>query len=269
MATQNFKRNLLLILYREGKKHLTLVVCFLLLLKRKIKNVLTLAACFLLWRPLGFLPVTLSVTHKIIHLFVKIMPYFTMRSLLPGRGLSRDDAGTLISDFEPLQLWIVDFCCLFLKIIFLYHYNLQRFYIFTLNINKNFLEINKMNCPWSYNLWMAKLGFSSRSCDSRAEFSCSVMSNSLQPHGLQHTRLPCPSPTPGACSNSRIESGMPSNHLILCCPLLLLTSVFPSIRVFSNESVLHISWPKYWSFSFSISISLSNKYSGLISFRMD
>ena len=60
---------------------------------------------------------------------------------------------------------------------------------------------------------------------------------------------------------------MPSNHLILCCPLLLLSSIFPSIGVFSNESVLHIRWPKYWSFSFSI--SLSNEYSGLISFRMD
>ena len=63
-----------------------------------------------------------------------------------------------------------------------------------------------------------------------------------------------------------IESVMPSNHFILCC-LLLLPSVFPSIRVFSNESVLHIRWPKYWSFSFSI--SPSNGYSGLISFRID
>ena len=64
-----------------------------------------------------------------------------------------------------------------------------------------------------------------------------------------------------------IESVMPSNHVILCRPLLLLPSIFPSIRVFSNESVLHIRWPKYWSFSFSI--SPSNDYSGLISFRMD
>ena len=64
-----------------------------------------------------------------------------------------------------------------------------------------------------------------------------------------------------------IESVMPSNHLILCCPLLLLPSVFPSIRVFSNESVLRIRWPKYWSFSFSI--SPSNEYSRLISFRID
>ena len=62
-----------------------------------------------------------------------------------------------------------------------------------------------------------------------------------------------------------IELVMPSNHLILCCPLLLSPSVFPSIRVFSNESALHIRWPKYWSFS----ISSSNEYSGLISFRMD
>ena len=64
-----------------------------------------------------------------------------------------------------------------------------------------------------------------------------------------------------------IESVMPSNHLILYCPLLLLPSIFPNIRVFSKESVLHIRWPKYWSFSFSI--SPSNEYSGLISFRMD
>ena len=63
-----------------------------------------------------------------------------------------------------------------------------------------------------------------------------------------------------------IESVMPSNHPILCYPLLLLPSIFPSIRVFSNESVLHIRWPKYWSFSFSI--SPSNEYLGLISFRM-
>ena len=63
------------------------------------------------------------------------------------------------------------------------------------------------------------------------------------------------------------ESVMPSNHLLLCDPLLLLPSVFPSIRVFSNESALHITWPKYWSFSFNI--SPSNEYSGLISFRMD
>ena len=64
-----------------------------------------------------------------------------------------------------------------------------------------------------------------------------------------------------------IESVTPSNQLILCCPLLLLPSIFPSIRVFSNESALHIRWPKHWSFSFSI--SPSNEHSGLISFRMD
>ena len=64
-----------------------------------------------------------------------------------------------------------------------------------------------------------------------------------------------------------IELVMPSSHLFLCCPLLLLPSIFPSIRVFSNESALHMRWPKYWSFSFSI--SPSNEYSGLISFRMD
>ena len=95
-----------------------------------------------------------------------------------------------------------------------------------------------------------------------------VVSDSLRPHGLQHARLPCPSPIPGACSNSMsIELVMPSYHLILFCPLLLLPSVFLSIRVFSSESVFRIKGPKYWSCSFSI--SPSNEYSGLISFRMN
>ena len=100
-----------------------------------------------------------------------------------------------------------------------------------------------------------------------SQFSHSVMSDSLQPHGLQHARPPCPLPTPRIYSNSSIESVMPSNHLILCRPLLLQPSIFPSIRVFSNESALRISWPKYWSFNFSI--SPSKEHLGLISFRMD
>ena len=97
------------------------------------------------------------------------------------------------------------------------------------------------------------------------QFSRSVVSDSLWPHGLEHTRVPCLSPIRGAYSNS-ITSVMPSNYLILCHPLLL-PSIFPSIRVFSNESVLHIKWWKYWHFSFSI--SPSNEFSGLISFRID
>ena len=84
------------------------------------------------------------------------------------------------------------------------------------------------------------------------------------PWAAARARPPCPSPTPGACSS--IQSVMPSNHLILCPPLLL-PSIFPSIRVVANDSVLPIRWPKYWSFSFSI--SPSNEYSGLIFFRMD
>ena len=97
-------------------------------------------------------------------------------------------------------------------------------------------------------------------------FSCQVMSNSLRYHGLQRARLPCPSPSPGVCPSS--YPLMPSNHLILCHPLLIPPSIFlPSIRVFSNESVICIRWPKYWSFSFSI--SPSSEYSGLISFRID
>ena len=100
---------------------------------------------------------------------------------------------------------------------------------------------------------------------SSVQFSHSVMSDSLRPHELQHTRPPCPSPTPGVHPNPCPLS--PSNHLIFCRPLLLLPSVPLSIRVFSNDSALHIRWPKYWSFSFSI--SPFNEYSGLISFRMD
>ena len=99
------------------------------------------------------------------------------------------------------------------------------------------------------------------------QFSHSVMSNSLRPHSLQHAR-------PLSITNSwsllklmSIKWVRPSNHLILCRPLLLPPSIFSSIRVFSSESVLHIRWLKYWSFSFSI--SPSNEYSGLISFRID
>ena len=91
------------------------------------------------------------------------------------------------------------------------------------------------------------------------------MSDSFRPHGWQYARLPCPSPT-HLLKLMSIESVMPSNHLIFCRPLLLLPSIFPSIRVFSNESAIHIRWPKYWSFSFNI--SPSNEYPGLISFSM-
>ena len=101
------------------------------------------------------------------------------------------------------------------------------------------------------------------------QFSLSVVSNFLRPHGLQYTRLPYPSPTPGAYSNScpLIESVMPSSHLNLCHPLLLLPPIPLSIRVFSNESALCMRGPKYWSFSFSI--SPSNEHPGLPPFRMD
>ena len=125
-------------------------------------------------------------------------------------------------------------------------------------------------CSKNFLLFLYSSGmanFASQTLCSSVQFSHSVMSNSLWAHGLQHARLPCPSPTPGPCSNSSIEWMMPSNHLILCRPLLLLPSVFPTIRVFSKESVLHIRWQKYWPFSFSI--SPSSEFSGLISFRME
>ena len=98
------------------------------------------------------------------------------------------------------------------------------------------------------------------------------MADSLRPHGLQHSTLPCPSPTPSLSITNfqsllklmSIKSVMPSNNLTLCYPLLLLPSMFSSIRAFSNESVLCIRCPKYWSFS----ISPSNEYLGLIFFRI-
>ena len=92
------------------------------------------------------------------------------------------------------------------------------------------------------------------------------MFNSLRPDGLQQARPPCPiTNSQSSLKCMSIESVIPSNHLILCCPFLLPPSIFPNITVFSSESVLHIRWPKYRSFSFSI--SPSNEYSGLISFK--
>ena len=105
---------------------------------------------------------------------------------------------------------------------------------------------------------------------SSVNFSCSVMSECLRPHELQHARPPCPSPTPRVHvwdGLTSIESVMPSSHLIRCRPLLLLPPIPPSIRVFSNESTVCMRWPKYWSFSFSI--IPSKEHPGLISFRMD
>ena len=102
-------------------------------------------------------------------------------------------------------------------------------------------------------------GLSFRCCCSVAELCLS-----LQPHGLQHARPPHPSPSlKSLLKLMPVESVMPSHHLILCHPFLLLPSIFPSIRVFSSELTLCVKWPKYWSFSFSI--SHSNEYSGLIS----
>ena len=101
---------------------------------------------------------------------------------------------------------------------------------------------------------------------SLVQFSCSVVSDSLRPHELQHARPPCPSPTPRVHPNSCASRVMSSSHLILCLPLLLLPPIPPSIRVFSNELTLHMRWPKYW--SFSLSIIPSNEHPRLVSFRM-
>ena len=105
---------------------------------------------------------------------------------------------------------------------------------------------------------------------SSVQFSCSVVSDSLRPCEPQYVRPPCPSPTESTQSPPKpmsIESVMPSNCLIFCHSHFLLPSIFPSIRVFSSGSALHIRWPKYWSFCFNI--SPSNEHPGLISLRMD
>ena len=99
------------------------------------------------------------------------------------------------------------------------------------------------------------------------QFSHSVVSDSVTPWTAAHQACLSITNSWSLLKLMTIKLVMPSNHLILCRPLLLLPSIFPSIRVFSSESVLRIRWPKYWSFSFSI--SPSNEYSGLISFRMD
>ena len=99
------------------------------------------------------------------------------------------------------------------------------------------------------------------------QFSHSVVSNSVTPWTAAHQASLSITNFQSLFKLMSIDLVMPFNHLILCCPHLLPPSICPSIRVFSNESVLHIKWPKYWSFIFSI--SPSNEYSGLISFRMD
>ena len=100
-----------------------------------------------------------------------------------------------------------------------------------------------------------------------SQFSHSVMSDSVTPWTAAYQASLSITNSQSLPKLMSIKSVMPSSHLILCCPLLLPPSIFPSIRVFSNESVIHIRWPKYWCFSFTI--SPSNEYSGLISFRMD
>ena len=112
------------------------------------------------------------------------------------------------------------------------------------------------NCRWS----------SHDHCWS-VQFSCSVVSDSATPSTAARQASLSITNSRSSPKLMSIESVMPSNHLIFCCPLLLLPSIFPSTRVFSNESALHIRWPKYWSFSFNI--SPSNEHPGLITFRMD
>ena len=124
-------------------------------------------------------------------------------------------------------------------------------------------ELVACSLPW-------QKGSNTYICDiqlSSVQFSRLVVFDSLRLYQLQHARLPCPSPTPGVHSNSCPLSRWCYPVISSCLPLLLLPSIPPSIRVFSSESTLHMRWPKYWSFSFSI--IPSKEHPGLISFRMD
>ena len=120
----------------------------------------------------------------------------------------------------------------------------RKFFFFQTNFIEVKLTYNKctcFNCTFCINLYNHVTTTIIKMSVSQSVISVTQLCLTLRPHGLQHARLPCPSPIPRAYSNSySIMSVMPSNHLILCCPLLLLPSIFPSIRIFSNESVLCI-----------------------------
>ena len=125
-----------------------------------------------------------------------------------------------------------------------------------------FTSLSCQSAFYQRDCWLQTQAF----CKPQLLLSCQDVSNSLWPHGLQHASLTCPSLSPGAYSNSRPLSGW-CHPTISSSVALPPPSVFPSIRIFSNESALCIRWPKYWSFSFNI--SPSSEYSGLISFRID
>ena len=135
-------------------------------------------------------------------------------------------------------------------------YPLRKFLVYTTVLC---CTLDFQNLPFNQHVY--KVQFSS------VQFSRSVVSDSLRPHESQHARPPCPSPSPGVHSNSRPSSQWCHPAISSSHPLLLLPPIPPSNRVFSNESTLCMRWPKYWSFSFSI--SPSNEYSGLISFRIN
>ena len=118
--------------------------------------------------------------------------------------------------------------------------------LLTMSLDRRWEKWGYKYC-WALNSKESSVGVWKKSelCYVSVQFSCSAMSNSLWPHGLQHARHPCPSPTPGICLNSCPSSRWCHSNIPFCGPLLLLSSIFPSTKVFSNESILHIRWPKY------------------------
>ena len=131
---------------------------------------------------------------------------------------------------------------------------------------ENLLYLKNIILKWIPTIY-SSLYLSSYCHSFTVKLTHSVVPDSQRPHESQHARPPCPSPSRSLLKLMPIKSVMPSSHLILCHPLLLLPPIPPRIRVFSSESTLRIRWSKYWSFSFSI--SPSNEHPGLIPFRMD
>ena len=173
----------------------------------------------------------------------------------------------LLTTPKPLTVWITTNCGKFLK-----RWEYQAIWLAPLEICiQNWTWNNRLVPNWersTSSLYIVTLLFNLYAEFSPIQFSHSVMSDSLRSHGLQHARPPCPSPTPGVYSNScTLNQWCHPTILSSVVPFSSHLPIVPSIRVFTNESVLCIRWPKYWSFSFNI--SPSNECPGLISFRID
>ena len=187
--------------------------------------------------------------------------YWVTETKILQRGL------IIISQVHSISLATIStFRCSFISIYTACVQRVSLFCLFAFYLN-NFIFLLFFVLEFSCFTMLCQFLLSSKVNQLSVQFSCSVVSDSVTPWTAAHQASLSITNSWSFLKFMAIQSVMPSNHLIFCHSLLLLPSIFPSIRVFSSESVLHIRWPKYWSFSFSI--SPSNEYSGLISFRID